>query len=331
MRVAPVSVVMPAYNCGRWIGEALESVRRQTLPPRQIIVVDDGSTDDTLERVRPFAQHVEYVRQANAGVSAARNIGVRAAREPFIAFLDADDVWHPRKLELQMEVFRRHEHVGILSTPTFDWPARTMPRFPEVPPLSVREVTWEQMVVKNRMNTSSIALRRDAIRCVDPFDTAMQGPEDRDMWLRILEVTYGAVLDLPLSGYRVTPGGISQNAAKCRDGMLRILAKLDERDAWRGRWWLRRKAYSYVNHACAWLYTASGQQRKALDVSLRSLVWYPLPYSRADVEQPLERVKRTMVIAMRLMHLKAQALPTKTDTSEAPGLGNVGQPMATMV
>src|SRR5271165_7143352 len=103
MMSAPlISVVIPTYNYGRYVPQAVESVLAQTFKDFEIIVVDDGSTDDTPQQLEPYQDRIRVHKQANQGVSAARNAGVRLARAALVAFLDADDVWHPRKLEIQM-------------------------------------------------------------------------------------------------------------------------------------------------------------------------------------------------------------------------------------
>src|SRR5712664_3388839 len=106
MNTVPVSVIIPTYNCARFVVEAIESVLAQTVVPTEIVVVDDGSVDDTQERLRSYHGRIRYFRQGNGGVSAARYRGMREAQQEFIAFLDADDVWHPRKLELQLDGLR---------------------------------------------------------------------------------------------------------------------------------------------------------------------------------------------------------------------------------
>jgi glycosyltransferase involved in cell wall biosynthesis len=96
-----VSAVVTCYNSARFIAQALESIRSQTSPADEILVIDDGSTDATGEIVRTLGDDIRYIRQENQGSSVARNAGVAAARHEWIAFLDADDLWHPRKLEWQ--------------------------------------------------------------------------------------------------------------------------------------------------------------------------------------------------------------------------------------
>ena len=99
-----VSVVIPSFNCGSFVSQAIDSVLAQTCAPAEVIVVDDGSTDDTAERLEPYMDRIRYVFQENRGVSAARNRAVAESRGHCVAFLDADDVWHPRKLELQLKI-----------------------------------------------------------------------------------------------------------------------------------------------------------------------------------------------------------------------------------
>lgn len=109
-----VSVVIPAYQAERYIADAVDSVLAQTYPAVECIVVDDGSTDGTAQRVRSFGEHVRLVRQPNAGVAAARNAGIAVARGELVALLDADDVWAADKLERQVVAWRRRPRCGLV-------------------------------------------------------------------------------------------------------------------------------------------------------------------------------------------------------------------------
>lgn len=113
---ASISCIVPVYNGARFIGEALDSILAQTLPPAEVIVVDDGSTDDTAEVVSAYAGRVTYHRQANAGPASARNHGINLASGDFLSFLDADDLWSPNKLERQMSALERNPNAGICIT-----------------------------------------------------------------------------------------------------------------------------------------------------------------------------------------------------------------------
>lgn len=106
-----LSVVIPAYNCGKYIGRAVDSVLSQSRMPDEVIVVDDGSSDNTADVVCGYGDRVRLVRQDSAGASAARNTGIEAASGEWVAFLDGDDEWLPEKLELQMALLERNGHL----------------------------------------------------------------------------------------------------------------------------------------------------------------------------------------------------------------------------
>jgi glycosyltransferase involved in cell wall biosynthesis len=309
MNAVSVSVVIPSYNSAHLLPDAVRSVLTQSTVPGEIIVVDDGSTDDTQERLAPYAEQVKYIRQDNQGVSTARNRGIEEARGTVIAFLDADDIWHPLKNELQLRALERSPELGLVGSWSFDWPAKSVPPVEQERAGRVTPVSWAELVVRNRLCTSSIMVRRDILARAGWFDPTLQGPEDRDLWLRIAEIAPIANLELPLVGYRNVVGSVSKQAARCQAGMLRILQKLDERGAWGRRWLLRRKAYSYVYHSCCYLHGAAGDQGRALLNALRSFLWYPLPYGRGDVQTPAERPKRLLVTLLRWLGLKRPDRP----------------------
>lgn len=111
-----ISCIVPVYNGERFLAEALESILAQTLPPREIIIVDDGSTDRTAEVAAAYGDHVIYRRQENAGPASARNHGVGIAKGDFLSFLDADDLWHVDKLARQMQVLAQNPTAGFCVT-----------------------------------------------------------------------------------------------------------------------------------------------------------------------------------------------------------------------
>jgi glycosyltransferase involved in cell wall biosynthesis len=115
-----ISVVIPAYNAARYIGSALDSVLAQTHKPDEIIVVDDGSTDDTAGIVETYSSQVRLIRRENAGASVARNTGINAAKSEWIAFLDGDDEWLPENLLLQTQLLQRNPEL-VWSTANFIW------------------------------------------------------------------------------------------------------------------------------------------------------------------------------------------------------------------
>jgi glycosyltransferase involved in cell wall biosynthesis len=302
--MAPVSVVMPTYNCGRWLVRAVDSVLAQTARPAEILVVDDGSTDDTAARLEPYRGHVRYFRQPNRGVAAARNAGVAAANEPWVAFLDADDVWHPRKLELQTRVLGQRRDLAILGACWFAWPVESFPDVGGDPAGRVADVSWRRLVVKNVLATSAVVVSRIALDRAGPFDTSLQGPEDWDLWLRVTEAAPAANLDLPLVGYRSVVGSVSRQADTCRGGMLRVLEKVSRRGAPGWGPLVRRKAHAVLNHECSHVYGAAGRYGAAIRAELASLLWYPLPLARAETGSRLGRPRRLAVQVLRALRLK---------------------------
>jgi glycosyltransferase involved in cell wall biosynthesis len=190
-----VSVVIPARNAGQFIGEALESVIRQQGPfSLEVIVVDDGSSDDTAASVEAF-DGVRLVRQANAGPSAARNRGIAAARGDYIAFLDADDLWPPGKLAIQLELFRAHPQLGMVigdcrifdqrgprSRTQFEQEGRDAEFFGGEPLI---EDAYAKLFQGNYVPTGTVVVRRKCIEEAGLFDESRRYVEDWDLWVRI--------------------------------------------------------------------------------------------------------------------------------------------------
>ncbi len=299
-----VSVIIPTYNSGRWIVDAVRSAIGQDHPPHQVIIVDDGSTDDTAARLGPFGDGIVLERQENRGVAAARNRGLALATGDFIAFLDADDTWHPRKLALQLSAFERDATLGLLGTRTCDCSKAA----PDVERASVTPLALERLVVKNYLATSSVMVRREVIERAGRFDTTLQGPEDHDYWIRIAEAGRVGVLDAPLTGYRIVPGSLSRRAAPMESGVRRILGNLDARGFWQGKpALLRRHAYGYAAYASAFLHSDEGDHWRALGKIVESLAWYPLPFGRAEAGVAGVRGRRLGVLLLRCFSGRGRA------------------------
>ena len=154
MKNKNVSVIIPNYNYGHFIGSAITSALSQTCPPFEVIVINNGSTDDSLEILRTFGSQIQIIDQANLGQAGARNSGLRNFRGDFVAFLDADDYWEPEKLELQLRlvsantefVFSGINRFNNLrnTTPEYLEPFARGNRTPRLPRLAVARVTWSK-------------------------------------------------------------------------------------------------------------------------------------------------------------------------------------------
>jgi acetyltransferase-like isoleucine patch superfamily enzyme/glycosyltransferase involved in cell wall biosynthesis len=292
-----VSVIIPAFNCGPWIKQAVESVLAQTVKPAEIIVVDDGSTDDTRQRLAAYGNRIRCEFQENQGVAAARNRGIALSSGALVAFLDADDVWHPRKLEVQLRALRNHPDIALLGTGVY---ACSEAAPPEIDASATpRAIPWEKLVVRNQITTSTVMVRRTILDEVGQFDARLRGPEDLDLWLRVAERATVANVDAPLVGYRTVAGSLGGRPVTMEQGLARIHEKLDGRGVWRVRWLLRRRARSHALYSCAYLYGAAGNQPMALKRLAASFVLYPFPYRAGDVRMPLARARLLLRVLLR--------------------------------
>src|SRR3990170_3473675 len=116
--MSKVSVIIPAYNSARFLPEAIESVLAQTYKDYGIIVIDDGSTDNTKETLEPYFDKIKYIYQQNQGAASARNTAIRHSQGEYIAFLDADDVWLPEKLHIQVEYLNNNPGIAMVYSPS---------------------------------------------------------------------------------------------------------------------------------------------------------------------------------------------------------------------
>lgn len=217
---APVSVIVPAYRAAATIGRALKSVAAQTLKPREAIVVDDGSDDGTAEAAEAarallgdIALHVH--RQPRRGAGAARNLAVAAAREPFLAFLDADDEWLPEKLRRSMAAIAETgahlvAHNGWIVDGTRVTLNDCARRFRE------SRDPFVGLYRKGYIDTCTVLARRDAVLAAGGFDPGLANAQDFELWLAMLRKpgTPFVVFDEPLSRYHVSPSGIMSHTER---------------------------------------------------------------------------------------------------------------------
>ena len=197
-----VSIVIPAYNCARWIDETLRSVYRQTYRNWEIILVDDGSTDDTKAALAPHMDRIRYYLQENGGTAAARNTGLQRARGELIAFLDNDDIWLPEKLNLQVRAMQTWRDCGLVFTDGRTFGESGLRGKPLISRLLDRWIhdhkTSDPMVAngwlsrefffKNHISSaSSVLVRKECLETVGAFDERIAIADDYDLWLRIAQ------------------------------------------------------------------------------------------------------------------------------------------------
>jgi len=207
-----LSVVVPCFQVGQLAVEAVESVLRQTMPDLEVIVVDDGSTDDTLARVLRIGDpRLTCISQRNRGLAGARNTGIRHARAPFIGFCDGDDVWHPRKAATHLAVMETEPSVGL----TFSYSAYLNEAGLPTGQFLVtrcRQPTTRDLVARNHVgNGSTPIVRRDCFTRAGLFDETLRSCEDVEMWVRLSVRTPYALRLIPeaLTGYRIREGSLT--------------------------------------------------------------------------------------------------------------------------
>jgi glycosyltransferase involved in cell wall biosynthesis len=197
---ATVSTVITTYNYAQFIPSAIESVLTQTRRPDEIVVVDDGSTDQTAAVVAGYAdQGVRYIRKENGGAGSARNRGLRETTGALVTFLDADDRWLPDKLERQLAHLAHYPTVGLVTggeCQVFEW--GQPPFYLRRPPVGAARL-YPQVLVENNIGNPSLTLvRRACFDQVGVFDEGMRLGQDWDMWIRIVREFPVGVVDGPL-------------------------------------------------------------------------------------------------------------------------------------
>lgn len=204
------TVVIPSFNRGDYIADTIDSVLRQRESDHEIIVVDDGSTDSTLDVLSRYRDRIQVHTQANAGPGAARNLGLQRATGTYVAFLDSDDLWPPWTLAMQRAAIERHDHPAVLASRQRDIRhSADMAALAEKPLLTTR---YDDFLASPRgwWLPSGMALRREVGLATGGFTTAIRICEDADFWLRLGTAPGFVTIDSPLCiGYRVHGGNIS--------------------------------------------------------------------------------------------------------------------------
>jgi glycosyltransferase involved in cell wall biosynthesis len=220
------SIIMPVYNAERFLSEALDSAFAQTFTDFEVVVVDDGSTDNTAQILASYGERIRVLTQENGGPSKARNAAIRASRGEFIAFLDSDDIWDARKLELQIAVMREDENIGFCFSDCqyFDseniWEGNMGSR---VPPM---EQMFDAMLTEHFITLSSVVVRRKCVDAVGPFDESLIGCEDYNFYLRVADRYGFHFMPQSLVKSRCHADNLSNDLAQMRQDEIANLDKI---------------------------------------------------------------------------------------------------------
>lgn len=240
-----VSVIIPAYNQAKYLGAAIQSVLDQTYPRFEVIVVDDGSTDNTAAVVAGFSDpRVRYIRQENRGLSAARNTGIRSARGAYLSYLDSDDLFLPEKLALLTAELEDKPYLGLVAGQAIpiDEQGKQIGKVFDHP----LPAEGSQLLMGNPLHVGSIVIRHTWQDRVGLFDENLRSYEDWDMWLRLLRAgCRTGWVNRPVSLYRFHQAQMTRIGKQMTMATFAVLDKIFSDptlpDDWRN---VRELAYS---------------------------------------------------------------------------------------
>jgi glycosyltransferase involved in cell wall biosynthesis len=291
-----VSVIIPTYNFGRFVKESIQSVLVQTIGLLEIIVIDDGSTDDTAEVVTSIKdERLRYVRQENAGVSAARNRGAAESRGEYIAFCDADDVWEPTKLEKQIALFEADREIGLVDCGMREFndeTGQTIGFYLDGGSGWVADalLLWEGPVVVGPGGT--IVVTREAFDTIGGFDERQKVGEDWDFCYRVARKYKVGFVPEPLVNYRSHGGAAHRSVAQMEKGMTlfyqKAFASGDEHVMS-----LKNRALSNFHKVLSGSYFDSREYSKSLSHAVKSIALRP-GNAGYFLQFPLRRLRRTL-------------------------------------
>lgn len=270
-------MVITAYNYGAYLRKAIDSALGQTYPNIEVIVVDDGSTDDTPRIVEEYGDRIRSIRIPNSGQARAKNTGAALASGDLIAFLDADDLWVKEKIEKQVSLFD-NTNVGVVYSRRF-WMAESGQIIEQDTRPMHRGDILEKIFISNFICFSSAVVRRGVWNSYGPMDESLTMGIDYDLWLRCGAHVLFDYCDEPLVYYRTGHANLSRNKDKRFQSALQIMKKfLKSAEGKRLSANLVRLAYAdtYAN----WAYCYRGVSYwSALKLYLRALSYWPVHWT----------------------------------------------------
>lgn len=209
-----VSVIVPVYNRAGYVCEAIESILNQSYREVEVVLINDGSTDDTIDVLMRYQNthptRVIVIDQKNSGQVVARNNGIKKASGKYIAFLDSDDTWAENKLELQMPLFSEKD-VGLVYSGIYNIDENGKLIDEELCDSALVDDIYYHLLIRNRMTGGTVVVSREALDKVGLFDEAFSAAENWDLWLRISKHFKARLVNQPLVYYRKHPGNMSKD------------------------------------------------------------------------------------------------------------------------
>lgn len=258
-----VSIIIPTRNRAAMLREAIESVRTQTYAAWELIVIDDGSTDETpqmMESLTRLDARIRFVRQVSAGVSKARNAGIQQARGRYVAFLDDDDLFLPQKLAIQVAALECQPTLGFVYSQT-EWVDRTGTRLSLHPTTPVGDLRglFEACAIP----LQTVVCRTELLEEVGGFDERLTIGEDYDLWLRLARIARFQFLPGPLVRYRVHGTNTCNDSVRLYEQRAVVLGRVPLDPARGITRWVKRRRLSENAYRLARLYRDRGDAWKA--------------------------------------------------------------------
>lgn len=278
MKPALVSVIVPMFDASRFLRETVGSVLGQTYPNWELLLVDDGSRDETPEIAATFLadSRIRYLRQANAGVSAARNRGFAQSCGEYVAFLDADDVWLPKNLELKVDYLKRNPDIGLVhgDLEVIDEDSH------ETGEVHCGREGWilDSLLLWDGDNIpapSNVLFRRFCLEQIGPFDQALSTAADQDLYFRAARDFQVGRLALVLTLYRMHQAGMHFNINRMETDHIEVYRKATTQGLFRSAWFRRRCLSNvYMILAGSWWHEG-GRRDRAMTFLVGATLLYP--------------------------------------------------------
>lgn len=272
-----VSVIIPAHNAAPFVRDTVSSALEQSWPDVEVIVVNDGSTDGTAAVLASFAGRIRVIDQCQSGVAVARNRGAAAARGTWLAFLDADDVWLPRKLEAQLATADADTHL-IYSDRINIGHLAGLPEIQSDLQHMYEGSVFADVLLGNVITTSSVVMRRSTFEALGGFseDPELPPAEDWDLWLRVAAQHPIAVCREPLVKYRLHAAGASQNPDRMNRARIQVVERaLRLPAAQQLPASIRRRAWATTFATNGWDAGRHAKRTKAIEYYLRAIERWP--------------------------------------------------------
>jgi glycosyltransferase involved in cell wall biosynthesis len=201
-----VTVIMPVYNGARYVSEAIESVLSQTYQNFELIIVNDGSNDDSKAVINPYLNdlRIRYYEQCNAGVAAARNTAIKESQGEFIGFLDQDDLWLPEKIEIQIQYFKKYPDISLTYSDyiIFNELENSAHSLSDLISFDLSQSNLNSMFIQNRIGVLTVLVKKQCVIDSGLLETELKGTDDYELWLRLALDYKFQYIRLPLATYR---------------------------------------------------------------------------------------------------------------------------------